>query len=1015
MDSYALSKFTDYNRWGRLTDLDEAIRSMEQVLQATPENHENWAGLLHNSSVLLQSRFERQGRIQDLEQAIDQSERALKATSRSRPEFTNFLISLSNKLQRRFECSGRSEDLEDAIRIAEEALESLPDGHPYKAGCSRDLSVKLARRYELLGKSEDLDSAIRFAEQATNATPENDPGSAPMLHNLANMYEDRFASTGNVENLESAIVAATGAVFRSPMGHPNNADMSSSLAAKLMKRFEVLGDVVDLDEAIRIAEHAVDATAQDHPYMAGYLATLGHALWRRFERTGRSEDLEAAISKVENAVKSTSRRSPDFAVRSNSFGAMLYTRYERAGNMEDLRRAVLATEDAIRTSPSGHPRLNMYFSNLSVLLVNRFEQSGKLDDLESAVEWAGASVRATREGHPSRAARWNNLGTILRRRFERKDVLEDLEQAIESATSSVKATPEDHVDLSGRLNNLGYCLSLSPQQYHRVQALECFQKSWKCVNGVPFHRVDAARQAVRLLKQRGQWSEAAKLSKEAIDLLPIMNNRSLDRQDQQYVLSKFSGLVSDACSLSLQIGEDAEEALKLLERGRGVIMGLLIEDRSDISLVRALHPQQAALYDQLRIDLNERTQETGGFNTPEHKTRSRLSLMTRLRDSIDAIRRLPGFERFLLGPTSEELLSLAEQGPIVVVNVTDLRSDAFIISPSDIKCIKLLGLTSAKVLGWASLNSDMSKDYITRNTEYRQFLKDLWSDCVKHVLHEVHIKKGSQMPLTRIWWIGVGDANSLPFHAAGDHSRGSTENTATWFISSYIPTLKALSFARERSWKENTGDELPKFLVIAMPETPGKAPLDYTIDELSAVQLATRGTFSSIPLVQPNAKSVLAYLGQCSMVHFACHGISDHLDPLNGYLMLQDDASPTPEIDKITVRQISEVSLSKARIAYLSACSTAENKAQHLADEVIHLASGFQVAGFSHVIASMWMANDQVCVQVAKGFYENLVAAAPARQSNEAIAAALHGSVEKIRAEYSKAPLQWAPFIHIGA
>ena len=151
------------------------------------------------------------------------------------------------------------------------------------------------------------------------------------------------------------------------------------------------------------------------------------------------------------------------------------------------------------------------------------------------------------------------------------------------------------------------------------------------------------------------------------------------------------------------------------------------------------------------------------------------------------------------------------------------------------------------------------------------------------------------------------------------------------------------------------------------------------------------------------------------MVHFACHGVSNHVDPLNSYLVLQENASPMPKIDKITVRQISEASLTNAKIAYLSACSTAENKAQQLADEVIHLASGFQVAGFSHVIASMWVADDQVCFQVAKGFYEQVVANLPTRQSNEAIAAALHGSVEKIRSRYSKAPLQWAPFIHIGA
>lgn len=1015
MDSYALSKFTEYSRWGRLPDLEEAIRSMEQVVQGTPENHANWAGLLSNLSVLLQARFERQGRLQDLEQAIDKSKQALRATPRSHPNFTVYQISLSNKLQRRFERTGRSEDLEDAIRIAEETVESMPEGHPYAAGSLRDLSVKLVRRYELLGRTEDLEKAIQLGEQAVEAMAVDDHEGARMLHNLANMYEDLFSATGNVEMLERAIATATEAVTMTPEGHPNIADMSNSLAGKLMKRFEVMGNIEDLEEAIRIAEYAVNATPEDHPYRAGCLISLGHTLWRRFERTGRSEDLEEAIGKVEHAVKATPRSSPDFAVRSNSFAAMLYARYERAGNTEDLQRAILATEEAITASPRGHPRLNMYLNNLSVLLVNRYEQTREFDDLEDAIKRAGDSVRATREGHPSRAARWNNLGLVLKRRFEQTGNLHDLEQAIQSATYSMKATPEDHIDLSGRLNNLGHGLCLSPQQDQRDQALEYFKKSWTCLNGIPFHRVDAARQAVRMLKQRGQWREAATISKDAIDLLPVMNNRSLDRQDQLHVVSKFSGLISDACALSLQVGDDAAEALKLLERGRGVIMGLLIEDRSEISQVRAVHPEQAALYDRLRIEVNQSTRMTGAFNTPEQRTKSRIDLVAKLSVCINDIRNLPGCERFLLGPTSEELISLAGQGPIAVVNVTDLRSDAFIVSQAAIKCIQLPEMTAAKVRNWAGLASDTSKDYITRNKEYHQFLKDLWSVCVKHVLEEVQRDKGCEKSLTRMWWVGVGDASSLPFHAAGDHSKGCTANTATQAISSYIPTLKALSYARERALTTKPSDLVPKLLIIAMPETPGQAPLRYTTDEMSAVQLATSGAFFSIPLVQPDARLVLAYLGQCDMVHFACHGVSDRIDPLNSYLVLQDSEPTIPKIDKITVRQISEASLSNARIAYLSACSTAENKAQQLADEVIHLASGFQVAGFSHVIASLWVADDQVCVEVAKGFYEHVVASLPARPSNGAVAAALHGSVEKIRSRYSKAPLQWAPFIHIGA
>ncbi|KAK4119358.1 hypothetical protein N657DRAFT_557307, partial [Parathielavia appendiculata] len=61
-----------------------------------------------------------------------------------------------------------------------------------------------------------------------------------------------------------------------------------------------------------------------------------------------------------------------------------------------------------------------------------------------------------------------------------------------------------------------------------------------------------------------------------------------------------------------------------------------------------------------------------------------------------------------------------------------------------------------------------------------------------------------------------------------------------------------------------------------------------------------------------------------------------------------------------------------AFLSYLSACSTAENRANRLSDEAIHVVSGFLVVGFPHVVDCLWPSNDGVCVEVAGGFYSSL-------------------------------------------
>ncbi|KAB5513629.1 CHAT domain-containing protein, partial [Coniochaeta sp. 2T2.1] len=115
----------------------------------------------------------------------------------------------------------------------------------------------------------------------------------------------------------------------------------------------------------------------------------------------------------------------------------------------------------------------------------------------------------------------------------------------------------------------------------------------------------------------------------------------------------------------------------------------------------------------------------------------------------------------------------------------------------------------------------------------------------------------------------------------------------------------------------------------------------------------------------PSVEQAVGSLKSCCVAHFACHGYTDYRDPSNSGLILQSYEAGVAVQDRLTVQRVSELSLAGARLAYLSACSTAETKAEQLADEVIHVVSGFQVAGFPHVVGCLWPSIDRVCVEVA--------------------------------------------------
>jgi CHAT domain-containing protein len=153
-----------------------------------------------------------------------------------------------------------------------------------------------------------------------------------------------------------------------------------------------------------------------------------------------------------------------------------------------------------------------------------------------------------------------------------------------------------------------------------------------------------------------------------------------------------------------------------------------------------------------------------------------------------------------------------------------------------------------------------------------------------------------------------------------------------------------------------------------MSTTPGHRPLQYVEDEKNEVLDAVRHHLPTEHLSRPSADQVIQRLQQCCITHFACHGSTDLSDPSNSGLILQKFEGSELAKDELTVHRISELRLPNAQIAYLSACSTAKNSVPRLTDEVIHVVSGFLVAGFPHVVGCLWPSADRVCVEVAKGF-----------------------------------------------
>ena len=67
---------------------------------------------------------------------------------------------------------------------------------------------------------------------------------------------------------------------------------------------------------------------------------------------------------------------------------------------------------------------------------------------------------------------------------------------------------------------------------------------------------------------------------------------------------------------------------------------------------------------------------------------------------IAEIRNIAGYERFFFSQTIADMQNCAAGGSIVVVNITEFRSDAIIISPEAIATLELSNISAADAKVW---------------------------------------------------------------------------------------------------------------------------------------------------------------------------------------------------------------------------------------------------------------------------------------------------------------------------
>ena len=995
--------------------LEEAIAAVRAAEREFRPDDARRTLALQNLAGLLEKRFEDTADEASLEESLQVWRRAVAESEPADPEYPARLSGLSIALRMRYEQAGDRGDLEESVTAAQQAVAAATALGVPAASMMSMLAAALGARYRAGGHPEDLDEAISLDRAATEHAEPGTRERVSYLHNLSTTLSLRYKRGGRAQDLEDSIAAERAALAESAGDHQD--PYLAGLAVGLLDRYHRTGRLADLNEAVQAARAV---TGPPGVHQAERLSNLSLVLRVLFEHTGDLADIDAAVEAGRAAVAATGSRQKRGAHLTN-LSSSLQLRFKRTLDRGDLDAATEASRDAVASCPPGHPDRPGAASVLGLALKMQAEvdgwsgrqegQSGILDETVTIAREAVAATAADDTGKPGRLA---NLSEALSVRFAWNRRVADADEALETAQAALQPLPRDHPARADGLAALGRAWhnqsqaldSHAPDLGMLARAFAAWREGSDLPTAPASTRLTCAVRWAQAARDEGLASQAEAAHAAIASLLPLLAWRGLDRATQEYQLGVWGSLATDAAAWAIT-AEHPEHAIELLEAGRTILWSQLLQTRDETDDLRAAHPDLAERLDQARARLDGRGPAEPGVDaaSADLAASGRMRAATDWDDVLAEVRTRPGFESFLSVPSFSHLSAAAANGPVVVINVSQYRCDALVVTPGGIRVIPLPELTLADAERHAAAlrtaGSPAGESRAAVQAAIDATLPWLWQAVTAPVLHELGLLQiPERAPLPRVWWCPTGPLTHLPVHAAAPAPAG--PGALDCVVSSYTPTLGTL--LRTTRTPPGRAHDPQRLLMVTVSETA--ASLGQRLvgaAQEKAVANSFGGERTCYEDQQASTGPVASAMADHDHAHFACHGSIDAAQPTQSGLRLYDGV--------LTISALSRLQRQPGGLAFLSACDTAAGSTRH-PDEAVTMAAAMHMAGYQHVIATLWYILDRISPAVASSVYAAL--STPDGRLNLGDAASALQAVARSLRDAGYPAAQWAPYVHSG-
>ncbi|MFH8365283.1 CHAT domain-containing protein [Streptomyces sp. NPDC018031] len=872
-----------------------------------------------------------------------------------------------------------------------------PAGDPADAVRAR-LSAVLRLRWLRAGDTADLAAAVELARAALAATPPADPRRCGRLLALGTCLTAGFAHSGDRAVLAETVEVLREAVALAPAGGVAQAWARSNLAEALLTLSEQggPGSPDTLDEAVALTRAASAAVPADLPLHQRFLSNLSRGLLRRYTAHRDAGDLAAASTAARAAVAGTPPDHPGRPERLSTLITVARLEYDllrTAGALDELIRIAGLTAQEV---PSGHPVRARALT---------------------AYAWA-AGLRGAGSRDPA---------DLLASEAGYRQVAEDPTAAVGERVRAAQLW-------AYRAHGLGGAARAMAPATLAVELLPRLAP--------PARRPDGSGEPCPGPGGPGWGGTAGEPGEPG---WPAARRSAPP-----------AGPASYAAACAIELG-DPERALRLLEHGRAVLLAHALGGSAESAALHTLHPGLVDRFRRLREVLDESpadpyAAEPAGSPGPfgglvggpagHRPGEDRHALAEEWEQVTDRIRRQPGFEGFLRPPELPELLDAARgHGPVVVLNVSRLRCDALLLTGEGVRAVPLpalgyqeLSRRTERFLSAVRVAHDPAVAAAGRQsaqTEVHELLEWLWETVADPVLRALRLtgRQRRDRRLPHLWWVPTGPLTALPLHAAQRRTPAGavTDAVLDRVVSSYAPSVRELVRARARQ-RSSAGSRASSGAAPGAgapggrgPGGPaGRAPEPLVVapaaDPGAAEPAEPPGRTAVLPARLPHSRVltgdrarrdvVVDTLARHRWAHFACHAVSALDDAAASRVVLAERAA-----GQLTVADIAGLALADAELAYLSACTTTSDGGTP-ADGAVHISGAFQLAGYTHVVGTLWPVADEAAVRITEAFYASLTAGSPPTADEAAYA--LHQAVRGVREAHPAVPTLWAGHLHMG-